>query len=818
MNGQDDRLRHIFLGNTAQPRDFTPPGGGGPKNPRYPQRRIQQHGTRLQEQLERVTATALDIAGSRENAGLEQCSGMTITFDLALNPDLKIESLEDHRAGIQLLTLNVITAETATASVFVPDGQLRVFESKVRDYLSDEKITQSNRRRNEVLINSIEQVRRAVLADLWTDAEPLPEDSEREFWWEVWIRGAIFIEHFRATARAIGILPGNKYLRFPDRTVTLAYSNVVRMRDSVELLDSLAELRRARSLVLEFLGMDSREEREAVESLQERLQIPANDAPAVCILDTGIDYEHPLLRAAHAPEDAQAYNDAWGRVDHDGHGTEMAGFALFGVELEQHLLSPDPVELRHILENVKILPPSGANEPDLYGEITESAVAKAEIQNPSRRRVFSMAVTEAYAESGVPSSWSAAVDQSAAGAGGVGEPKRLFTVSSGNVYWRDRLYSYPESNLETPIQSPAQAWNALTVGSCTNLTEIFEADLQNWRSVAPEGDFAPSNSTSQSWPPSAVIKPDLVFEGGNLAIDTNGTIEAADSLLVLTTRRRDGLRFLTRSGETSGAASAVARMGALILAEYPDLWPETVRALLVHSARWTPTMIARFGDGRREDVRQRLRCYGYGIPDEEAALHSLRRRLTLVIEESIQPFRENDSGNGARSNEMHLHSLPWPVEALLELGAAPVQLRVTLSYFVEPKPGKRGFKGRYQYPSFGLRFDVKTAAETTDEFVRRVNKAAREEGEDTTTSDTAEWTLGPGLRSLGSVHSDIWSGTAADLASKDAVAVFPVSGWWKLNRDHWDRRARYSLVISIETDELTADLYTPVLNQIQIPT
>jgi hypothetical protein len=29
------------------------------------------------------------------------------------------------------------------------------------------------------------------------------------------------------------------------------------------------------------------------------------------------------------------------------------------------------------------------------------------------------------------------------------------------------------------------------------------------------------------------------------------------------------------------------RMGAILLAEYPDLWPETIRALLVHSCRCT---------------------------------------------------------------------------------------------------------------------------------------------------------------------------------------------------------------------------------------
>ena len=46
----------------------------------------------------------------------------------------------------------------------------------------------------------------------------------------------------------------------------------------------------------------------------------------------------------------------------------------------------------------------------------------------------------------------------------------------------------------------------------------------------------------------------------------------------------------TTTGDTSAATAQVARMGAQILADRPALWPETVRALLVHSAQWTRAM------------------------------------------------------------------------------------------------------------------------------------------------------------------------------------------------------------------------------------
>jgi hypothetical protein len=271
-------------------------------------------------------------------------------------------------------------------------------------------------------------------------------------------------------------------------------------------------------------------------------------------------------------------------------------------------------------------------------------------------------------------------------------------------------------------------------------------------------------------------------------------------------------------------------MGALVLAEYADLdlWPETVRALLVHSGRWTPAMQAGFTQYSPRDRMSRiLRCYGYGVPDLDRALYSLRHQLTLVVQERIQPFRID--GTQAKSNEMHLHSLPWPSDVLADLGGTPVRMRVTLSYFIEPRPGQRGASRRYRYASHSLRFDVKTALATESEFLARINRAVREaeESPSGSSSDSAEWLVGPQLRSRGSIHSDVWTGSAADLATKDAIAVFPVLGWWRDPKrpDRCERWVRYSLVVSIETDAAeievegvnqAVDFYTEVMNAIEV--
>ena len=62
-------------------------------------------------------------------------------------------------------------------------------------------------------------------------------------------------------------------------------------------------------------------------------------------------------------------------------------------------------------------------------------------------------------------------------------------------------------------------------------------------------------------------------------------------------------------------------------------------------------------------------------------------------------------------------------------------------------------------------------------------------------------------------------GTAAELSTCNFIGVSPVIGWWK-ERTHlkkWNKKARYSLIISIETPEVEVDLYTPIANKLKIP-
>lgn len=292
------------------------------------------------------------------------------------------------------------------------------------------------------------------------------------------------------------------------------------------------------------------------------------------------------------------------------------------------------------------------------------------------------------------------------------------------------------------------------------------------------------------------------------------------SLSLLTTHHQPVDRFFTTANATSAATALASRLAAQVMVVYPDLWPETIRALLVHSAEWTDAMKQSFlpNHPSKNDYQRLLRRCGFGVPDINRALWSVSNSLTIVVQESLHPFHR-ETGKQPTLRDMHLHSLPWPRDVLESLGETEVEMRVTLSYFIEPNPSQRG-RSRYRYESHGLRFDVKRPLESTEDFRSRVNAAARDEEERTRRSDDdPRWLIGKQNRHRGSLHGDIWRGSAAELASRGNIAVYPALGWWKTRYrlERYDRAARYALIVSIRAPESNVDLYTEVANQISVP-
>jgi hypothetical protein len=699
-----------------------------------------------------------------------------------------------------------------SATVFVPEQATDYFLQKVEKYRDEN--TDTGRPKNEALVSRLETVQIGTVRSLFTDNPNLFPENGQEVWWEVWLRHERRSVFAQVTQR-LNIRTKPHTLTFPEREIVLAVADVEAMARIIKNSDAVAELRIAKDVPSIFLEMGALEQANWAEALAERLLEPGQHAVAISLLDSGATRTHRLLSLALAANDMHTVESSWGVNDSaywHGHGTAMAGVALYA-DLLDPLQTSGQVKLLHRLESVKILPTNGENDPELYGAITEQGVSLPEIQAPDRRRVFCMAVTSGYGstDKGTPSSWSSAVDQLCFNDN---EFRRLMIISAGNIQQDITSGDYLNINDLEMVENPAQAWNALVVGAYTEKVNILDSSYAGWQPLATGGDLSPRSRTSVTWETQWPIRPDVVFEGGNMAHDGHNPAVPIDDLCVLTTHYRPAVRSFDYMRDTSCAAALASHMAARIMSEQPTYRPETVRALIVHSAEWTPAMLTYFNGTSSKTARRALvRRYGYGVPDLGRALQSASNDLTLIAEDELQPFfLEN---NRVKTKDMKLHKLPWPSEVLERLGEVPVELKVTLSYFIEPNPGERGWAYKHRYASHGLRFKVKGSLETYDDFKWRINEAVREEEEDRAISDTSEeenWFLGPKTRDTGSIHSDIWKGTAVELSQKDAIAVYPIGGWSKEKKylERYNQVSYYTLIVSIRVQEIDVDIYTPV--------
>lgn len=745
--------------------------------------------------------------------------------------DLVTKSLENIKKGIRLL--NVKTSqrpegEETYATVYIPNGQTDYFLKKIRDYADPSKTTETGNFKNQPLINSIEDVLIASqLESFWQDSNDLIP-SESDVWCETWllysesIKRVDVITKFFNICKAVGIEFKKESLHFPERLIVLIKANRKKLNELIERCDNIAEIRKAQDTASFWTGQTNEEQLEWVKDLITRLNI-IDSIIVISILDSGVNNGHLLLQPILSDEDCHSYNSEWGIHDNDEHGTLMSGIAAYD-NLMEKMVSSLPIDIIHKLESIKILPPKsfGENPYEHWGAITAQAISNAEISNPDYKRVFCMAVTSSSGtDKGRPSSWSAEIDTLASGAeDGI---SRLFVISAGNVKTQEDWQRYPDSNKDNPIQSPAQSWNALTVGAYTKKIQINEEKFKLYKPLAAADCLSPYSTTSFSWESHKwPIKPDIIMEGGNLAVAPDGFIANHEDLSSLTTSAKPLNNQLDIINGTSEATAHASWLAGQLQARYPEAWPETIRGLIVHSANWSSEMISQFGIdlNKKGSISDLIKICGYGVPDFQKAMNSLTNSLTLIAQEEIQPYCKRNNDAGYKTKEMHLYRLPWPKEQLLSLGEQMVKLRITLSYFIEPGPGEIGRKDRYRYASHGFRFELNNPSEPEEEFKTRINAAIeRDEDFQKVKNDTERWTIGSDLRHHGSIHSDFIERTAAEIASCNIIGVFPVVGWWKerTNLKLMEKKSRYSLIISLHTKEQKIDLYTPIINMIKTP-
>ena len=821
---------HLHLRNLGvASEEFRAYGGGSPKEPeRVPDR--QAHGQKLRGDLQQAVSRLPDL--TREQARLkidEKQRGMVIAMESRADVPLFVSSgARSTTQGLKLLNFQSSAGSfpenepvrSDTASFFISRSSAKSLLGAIEKYqnwssddgdfenlFDDDEEGAGKRPRNFKLFESAASIRPATLRDFWTDsAERFPR-KRGETDWEVWTR-LEYEDAFNKTAEHFEIEIEGDATRFVETAVRNVRATPEHMQELVRVSGAVVELRGASSFLSDYMEVGHSQARSIAGALAAKVVPAATGAPRVVILDTGVNPGNVLLSSSLPRARCYSVSDDWSVTDHAGHGTKMAGVALFGDISKIDLNSKSPINLETSLESVVVAAPLGGIDLPAH-EAIQKAVAV--VEGSKAPRVFCLAQTAPDEPSdGRPSSTSAALDLLAYKDGRRG---RLFCVAVGNVdHSEDEPYQiadYIERNREYGVQSPAQALNALSVGAMT-----MKADGRP-PLVAPVGDLSPTSRTSQEWESRVVKKPDIVMEGGNFEIDAGGVFShVSPRNLVLTTSRSAPSNPLAMTGQTSAATAAAAGLAAKVMARYPKFRPETVRGLIVHSSEWTPAMLQQRtllqqSGSKTDSWSALLGRYGWGVPNEQRLFASTENATTMIIEDELQPYELGD-GNNVKLKEMKYFVPPWPTADLRRLNQAEVEMKCTLSYFVEPDPHAIA-RNRYdRYQSHRLKFDVRRFGETDARAQLRLNQLG--EDDETTSGADDGWFTGRRLATAGNLIQDIWRGPAYRLADRQGISVAPIKGWWSDIRQscRYQRSVRFSLIVSIKVPEGNTNIYRAI--------
>lgn len=793
---------------------YASPNGGPPGLPPLPRRSPKRLRTEL---LAQIAAIETKVAGRPADARDPDATREIVAIRPVEGAKLTPEQLDDARADVRLIGED---PETGVVLLDAPGSDLGYLKAKIEAFADEElaktKIKEGRTvvvRASERAVAPIGEIALARLAERAGERLRLQRVApELVSWFELGCRGGYrrplaetesSREQIRRQVRRLGWEQRIEEFVAAEQVYFFVRLTSRQLRELVDSTDCIYEADVAPPEIRDWRLLADQER--AIRGF--RLLPPPAGAPAVVVIDSGVATRHPLLEQALLPSTSvvPGYDSP---EDTFGHGTRMAGVSLY--EDLGAALDAGQYTARHWVQGARILVREGAGTATeenrhLWPALTEQAVRSVEEVDPTpRHRAFVLAVTRPM-ETPAPTLWANAVDQIAFHDG----RGRLVVVASGNARyerWLALAEQYPQGHLGEKLHEPAQAVNALTVGAYTTRTRLPpDRDYDEAQVVAPNaGGISPFTSTglaSSPWP----IKPDVVMEGGNLAVAGGLTDGCVDTLVALTTGLNTALgQPLSRLAMTSEASARAGRFATAVWVADKSLRPDTVRGLIVHSASWTQEMVSQF-----PGLPDRLMACGYGVPDLALARECANDRATIVVEDEMPsavieevpkkkpPKRKTTKTTEPRvRRKVKLYEIPIPDR--LPGGEDPqVELRVTLSFFAEPN----SFRRRTSY-GLELKWDMQGPQESPDEFYERVNELHRPEDQRgrrkrTSRSRGFDWDIGIQARSRGTVQSDRWRGPFSQLAGNKYVAVLPVLGWWDQRRELKTESMPFSLLVTI---------------------
>lgn len=428
---------------------------------------------------------------------------------------------------------------------------------------------------------------------------------------------------------------------------------------------------------------------------------PTGDEPVVAVLDSGVLPGHPLLRGWVVDErDFDTGENT--AVDQHGHGTQVAGLAVYGDVarcIDAGMWNPEVM-----IANAKVLrrhpqDPRWTTFPDEHRP--EALVERAirHFHETRNCRVFNLSLGnrhDVYA-GGRQYAWAEVLDQLAR------ELNIVIIVSAGNnptppmpagvatredfqAGVRDALLTDPAARLCNPATSAI----AVTVGSIARSASPRTRDSF---AGAPEGAPAPFSRVGPGYECKSTqraVKPEFVAFGGNFAVHAfaGGTPSWVDRDLQLgepTTRlNTDGGRPLTAVSGTSFAAPHVSNAAAWAFDAVEDalgtLDANAARAILGVSSTTPPCGPDWLLDPEGKETWDRLRLVGYGMVDVDRVRASLANDACLIASDSV--------------DEDHWHLYAVPVPANFANGSGRRGVSVALAFDPPVRASRREYLAR----------------------------------------------------------------------------------------------------------------------------
>lgn len=572
---------------------------------------------------------------------------------------------------------------------------------------------------------------------------------------------------------------------------------------------------------------------------------PPPDAPAVCVVDSGIQEKHVLLAPAIDSTSSRCFlpgtrpTDVVDLVRPGGHGTRVAGAVLYGE------LVPDDgtPALGYWIQNARVLDGNNRMPEELFPPTAIRAAVEHFHEGSRRTRIFNHSInSNGPARTGYMSAWAAEIDSLC------NDFDILIVQSVGNVFLSapaprigiaehlaaDRDYPDYLNERSCRVANPGQSMHALTVGSVAY--GALEGGL--WRSFASElGQASAFTRTGPAiW---SVLKPEVVEFGGDAAraegsasVNMGGVVPGACPALVRSTMYPPGPAHDRDESGTSFATPKVARIAAAVQRALPSEPALLYRALVVQSAQWPEwaealLMELRSAESRKRNAQSKVRrgelldqvasivsWMGYGVPDESRASTNTDHRTTLITS-GTTPIK---------ARECHVYQIPIPAELRRVSEDFDIRIDVTLAFLAAPRRTRRRLR---RYLSTWVDWRSSKLGEPVDSFRRRVLKEELPEldATDSTGGDEGEssepdgttlpWTLHEkekdGLiknarRNAGSVQKD-WAVVKSNaLPEHFCIAVVGHEGW---NHDP-DATAQYCLAVTIEIQGQEIAIYDPL--------